>query len=113
MKSEKELIPCLFCDSDNFGGVNNLEVIEVLIDEGSPYNYYDPEPPTYGKTVRCNNCGAQGPEVEIEPYGDAEQEAIAAWNRRANQELPTLEEIKEMADQIEERDRKANLWGQE
>ena len=36
------------------------------------------EPPFY---VGCNDCGAEG------PFADSDEEALAAWNRRADKEV--------------------------
>lgn len=42
---------------------------------------------TADKYVECHKCEAMGPHSSCEKYGDkkAEQQAIAAWNRRVKQ----------------------------
>ena len=40
----------------------------------------DQEPTVYGKAVKCNRYGAQGPEKENE------EEAVKAWNKQIMKE---------------------------
>jgi Restriction alleviation protein Lar len=35
-----------------------------------------------GTFVHCDGCGADGPEVPYERYGDAWRQALARWNAR-------------------------------
>jgi len=65
--------PCPFC------GGSNATVIE-----GSTFRW---------RLVKCNCCGAQGPEIRIQTVGDGTQEewerraradAITEWNKRPN-----------------------------
>ncbi len=75
-----ELKPCPFC-----GGVEHIkpDFDEVFFDTKHLDDYFDEENATWtGFYVICNDleggCGASS------GYEHTEEEAIAAWNRRAN-----------------------------
>jgi hypothetical protein len=72
MTNNEALKPCDFCDNASY-----FEIVDVLLSEAVHGEWsVEVEPELWGKAVRCNSCGAQGPEKENE------EEAIAAWNKR-------------------------------
>nr|WP_314639795.1 Lar family restriction alleviation protein [uncultured Olsenella sp.] len=65
-----ELLPCPFCGGE-----------DVTVVSFGPHAHNDYESDAF---VKCDRCGASGPEVrEPVPLGEAEDMALAAWNRRA------------------------------
>lgn len=65
------LLPCPFCGSDNLG---------IATGDLQPDDLYEAH-------VCCENCSATGSNVFwYETEEEAESEAIAAWNRRADQQ---------------------------
>ena len=64
-----ELLPCPFC------GGRGVTVVSF-----GPNVHSDYESDAF---VKCDHCGASGPEVRGPvPLGEAEDMALAAWNRR-------------------------------
>ncbi len=77
-------LPCPFCGSQH-----------VAVIEGDTFRW---------RLARCGNCGAQAGDVRIQTMGEgtkeawerqAEQHAIAEWNRRAAQSAPDRDSVVE------------------
>lgn len=63
----EELMPCFFCECD--------EVLVIVVDEVTDAGAEEATVPLYAAS--CPYCGARG------PMAFSEDEAVAAWNRRA------------------------------
>lgn len=89
VKTDVELKPCPFC-----GGKGVL----VLID----HRYY----------VMCDTCTCRTASgyIGVRYYGDAEAEAVAAWNTRAQTVFGmTLDEVRQMMKRDAERERTCHI----